>query len=85
MQKAMAGEPGSLTVKEARIVHQVKQSAKERYAKHRRHIINATYNHSSIVQSLNRQIDTLKQENTRLNRENKSLKAVDEEKSAYIT
>ena len=78
MQKAMAGEPGSLTVKEARIVHQVKQSAKERYAKHRRHIINATYNHSSIVQSLNRRLDAARQETARVNKELKALKAADE-------
>ena len=60
MQKAKAGIPGSLTAKEARIVHQVKQSGKERVSKHRKRIADATYRHSSIVLALKSQIDTLK-------------------------
>ena len=50
----------SLTAKEARIVHQVKQSGKERVSKHRKRIADATYRHSSIVLALKSQIDTLK-------------------------
>ena len=85
MQKAKAAVAGSLTVIEARIVHREKQTGKERASKHRKRVINATYNHSSIVLSLKRQINTLKEENTRLYRDNKAHKAVDEEKTADLT
>ena len=53
--------------------------------KHRKRVVDAIYNHSSIVLALKRQINTLKQENTRLNKENMALKAVGEEKRAYLT
>ena len=85
LQKAKAGVPGSLTAEEARIVHRVKQSTKEKNKKQRERVANATYRHSSIVQSLNRQNDTLKQELMRVNRENKAFKARDEERNAYLT
>ena len=62
-----------------------KVTGRERASKHRERVANSTYNHNRIVLALKRQINTLKQENTRLNRENKALKAVDDEKSAYLT
>ena len=53
-------------------------------SKHRERVADATKRHSTIVEALKRQINTLKQENTRLNRENKDFKTVDEEKSADL-
>ena len=47
-------------------------------------VANATYNHCRIVLALKRQLNTLKQRRTRLNRKIKARKDAIEEKRAYL-
>ena len=85
LKKAKAAVPGSLTVEEARIVCHVRQTNKEKNKKQLERYGNATYRHSSIVQSLNSQLDASKQKVATLNKELKALKADIEELRADNT